>query len=218
MVDAAAGKNALIVVDVQNDFCTGGSLAVTDNEAIFPVIEKIRTDQAMKQCYSHVYFTRDWHPQNHCSFQSNNPGSTLFQPITLEDTGVVQMMWPDHCVQGSEGAKFHAQCQPVDSDIIVDKGCDPRVDSYSGFGSPPEVTTLLADLKAKGVTKLFVVGLAYDYCVGSTAEDGAKNGFETYLITDATRSVAGASAETMKQRLIQAGVKEITSAEIPAKA
>ena len=123
-------------------------------------------------------------------------------------------MWPDHCVQGSDGAKFHPLCQPSDTDIIVDKGTDPRVDSYSGFGSAPEVTTLLADLQAKNVTKLYCVGLAYDYCVGSTAEDGAKNGFTTYLITDATRSVNSASAEAMSKRLQAAGVVEITSDQI----
>ena len=88
MVQAEQEVAALIVVDVQNDFCTGGSLCVPDNEAIFSVIEKIRTDEAYKARYQHVYFTRDWHPQNHCSFASNNPGSTLFQPITLPDTGV----------------------------------------------------------------------------------------------------------------------------------
>ena len=166
MVDKQADVAALIVVDVQNDFCTGGSLCVGDNEAIFPVIEKLRSDPAFKARYTHSYFTRDWHPQNHVTFHSNNPGSTLFQPFTLPDSGAESMMWPDHCVQGSWGAEFHAQCQPTDSDFLVSKGLDYRAKSYSGFGSHPEVTTLLADLKAKGVTKLFVVGLAYDYCVG----------------------------------------------------
>ena len=99
-------------------------------------------------------------------------------------------MWPDHCVQESNGAKFHELCQPASSDIVVSKGMDIRVDSYSGFGSAPEVTTLLTDLRAKNVTKLYCVGLAYDYCVGSTAIDGAKNGFTTYLVSDATKSVS----------------------------
>ena len=120
------------------------------------------------------------------------------------------MMWPDHCVQNTHGAEFHANCQPSATDIVVDKGTNSRVDSYSGFGSPPEVTTLLADLQAKGVTKVYCVGLAYDYCVGSTAVDAAKNGFTTYLLTDATRSVADATAVTMRETILQAGVKEIT--------
>ena len=103
-------------------------------------------------------------------------------------------MWPDHCVQNSHGAEFHDQCKPTESDIIVSKGTNPRVDSYSGFGQAPEVTILLEDLKAKKVTKIFVVGLAYDYCVGSTACDGKNSGFRTFLVTDATKSVAEASA------------------------
>lgn len=98
-------------------------------------------------------------------------------------------MWPDHCVQGSTGAEFHAQCQPKEADIVVSKGLNSRVDSYSGFGQAPEVTTLLDELKAKNVSKLYVVGLAYDFCVGSTACDGAANGFQTFLVTDATKSV-----------------------------
>ena len=117
-------------------------------------------------------------------------------------------------MQGSTGAQFHASCQPIDSDIIVSKGQEKRTDSYSGFGSPPEVTTLLADLQAKGVTKLYVVGLAYDYCVGSTAVDGKKNGFTTYLVTDATKSVAAASAETMDKRVEEAGVIKITHDQV----
>ena len=123
-------------------------------------------------------------------------------------------MWPDHCVQESDGAKFHAKCQPDSAEVIVSKGMNERVDSYSGFGSAPEVTTLLAELQSKKVTKIYCVGLAYDYCVGSTALDGAKNGFKTYLITDATRAVADATAATMKKRLQEAGVTEITSQDI----
>ena len=114
-------------------------------------------------------------------------------------------MWPVHCVQGTPGAQFNAQCQPSDTDIIVSKGQLQRVDSYSGFGSPPETTTLLGDLQAKGVTKLYVVGLAYDYCVGLTACDAKKNGFTTYLVTDATKSVTAASAEIMDKRVEEAG-------------
>ena len=119
-------------------------------------------------------------------------------------------MWPDHCVQNTHGGEFHAKCQPIATDIIVDKGTSASVKSYSGFGSPPEVTTLLADLKAKGVTKVYSVGLAYDYCVGMTAVDAAKHGFTSYLLTDATKSVNPASEATMCEKIRQAGVKEIT--------
>ena len=97
MVQQEAEVAALIVVDVQYDFCDGGSLCVPGNPEILPIIAKIRTDPAYKARYQHVYFTRDWHPADHCSFQSNNPGSTLFQPFTLAN-GNVQVMWPDHCI------------------------------------------------------------------------------------------------------------------------
>ena len=102
-----------------------------------------------------------------------------------------------------------------EGEIIVDKGTDKTVDSYSGFGTPPEKTILLDELKKEGVTEIYCVGLAYDYCVGSTAEDGAKNGFKTYLVTDATKSVAETSAEGMKKRLDAVGVIPITSDEVP---
>lgn len=123
-------------------------------------------------------------------------------------------MWPDHCVQDTYGAQFHGSCQPNVGDVIVSKGSDPLVDSYSGFGSTPETTILLADLESKNVTKLYVVGLAYDYCVGSTALDGAKYGFDTYVIMDATRAVSDSSAETMKKQLKNAGVIEIMSEDM----
>ena len=99
-------------------------------------------------------------------------------------------MWPTHCVQGTHGAEFHKDCALREGEVVIDKGTLERVDSYSGFGSPPEKTNLLQELQARGVTALYCVGLAYDYCVGSTAEDGAKLGFKTYLLTDAARSVS----------------------------
>ena len=120
-------------------------------------------------------------------------------------------MWPDHCVQGSDGAKFHAKCQPNESDIIVSKGMDRTVNSYSGFGEAPEVTSLLTDLRKKKVTTLYCVGLAYDYCVGLTAVDGANNGFKTYIVMDGTCSVKDDTAAAMKKTLADSGVKEITS-------
>ena len=124
-------------------------------------------------------------------------------------------MWPVHCVQGTKGAEFHEKCPVQDGEVIVDKGTDKTVDSYSGFGTPPEKTILLDELKKEGITEIYCVGLAYDYCVGSTAEDGAKNGFKTYLVTDAAKSVAAATAETMKTRLDAVGVIPITSEEVP---
>ena len=123
-------------------------------------------------------------------------------------------MWPVHCVQNSSGAEFNDKCPVVEGEIIVDKGTLERVDSYSGFGTPPEKTELEGELRKRNVNKIYVCGLAYDYCVGSTCEDGAKLGFETYCIMDATRSVAKPSEEAMKKRLDAAGVKEILSTDI----
>merc|ERR1711976_555622 len=108
-------------------------------------------------------------------------------------------MWPTHCVQDTDGAKFHEAVPVQDDEIIVSKGMLERVDSYSGFGSPPEKTTLDEELKSRGIEEIYCVGLAYDYCVGSTAEDGAKLGYKTYLLTDATRSVAEPSSDSMKK-------------------
>ena len=124
-------------------------------------------------------------------------------------------MWPVHCVQNTKGAEWHEKCEPRDGEVVVDKGTDKTVDSYSGFGTAPEKTILLDELKKEGITEIYCVGLAYDYCVGSTAEDGAKNGFKTYLVTDATKSVNEATAEPMKKRLADAGVIPITSEEVP---
>ena len=181
-----------------------------NNEEIFPIINDLRK-KYKNTFFDYTFRTRDWHPANHCSFQANNPGTELFQTITLPDTGVEQVMWPVHCVQNSHGAEFHEEVFPEQDEIVIDKGLLERVDSYSGFGSPPEKTTLKDELTSRGVTELYCVGLAYDYCVGSTAVDGAKNGFKTFLITDATKSVADPSKEAMSKRIQDAGVIEITS-------
>lgn len=207
MVDS--GKKALIIVDVQNDFCDGGSLAVSGSLDIMAPVNKLR-DSAY---FDHVIYTRDWHPANHCSFHANNPGSELFKPIVLEDTGVTQVMWPTHCVEGSEGAKFHKDLKVTDQDIIFSKGKNDRIDSYSGFGTAPEDTGLKAKLAELGVKEVVCVGLAFDYCVGSTAFDAAKNGFDSTVVMDCTRSVAEESAKVMDAKLQEAGVKKSESHE-----
>ena len=198
---------ALIIVDVQNDFCTGGSLQVADNEMIFPIVDKLRTNGS----FDLVVRTRDWHPASHASFQANNPGTQLFEMITLADTGVQQVMWPTHCVQGTHGAEFHPLCELRENEIVVDKGTLERIDSYSGFGSAPEQTTLLATLRDRNIQNVVCVGLAYDYCVGSTACDAAKHGFVTTILQDATKSVAASTAEAMTKRLEEAGVQLVLS-------
>ncbi|CAI2378949.1 unnamed protein product [Moneuplotes crassus] len=205
-------KKALIVVDVQNDFCEGGSLAVKDAAQIFPIINSLKKNTVFEK----VYLTADWHPADHVSFHENNPGTELFQEITLEETGVKQVMWPTHCVQDKTGSEFHKDLEVSDSDVIVKKGTIRTVDSYSGFGTPPEDTGLNQLLQDEGITTVYVTGLAYDYCVGSTARDAAKNGYKTYVVTDATKSIAEETAKAMDDTLSGLGVEKIESSSITA--
>ena len=179
-------KSALIIVDVQNDFCEGGSLAVKDANSIIPLINTLKQDPR----FSLVILTRDWHPQSHCSFHANNPGTKMFQTIELSDSGLKQVMWPTHCVNETKGAEFHSELNIQDTDIIVSKGLMERVESYSGFGSPPEITELETILRNNQISKVFSCGLAFDYCVGSTAYDAAIKSFQSFIIQDATKSVA----------------------------
>lgn len=195
---------------MQNDFCSGGSLAVGGSLDIIPLINSLRENST----FDLIVTTRDWHPSDHVSFGANHPGKTLFELIVVPETGRDQVMWPTHCVQGSPGAEYHQEVVRKETDIEVLKGQMKMVESYSGFGGDGEETGLEAVLKEKGVTKVYACGLAYDYCVGSTAESAAQAGFETYIIMDATRSVAPESAAKMKVRLDAANVKEIESTNI----
>ena len=192
-------KSALFIVDVQNDFCEpDGSLKVSGSLDIIPLINKLRENSKF-HC---IVTSRDWHPQNHCSFASNNPGKNLFEAVTIAETGRPQVMWPDHCVEGSFGAEFHKDLVRADTDINVLKGKMQWVETYSGFGSIDlgEDLGLVKQLKEKGVRDIYVCGLATDYCVGSTAVDAAKYGFTTYLIEDAARAVAPDSEKAMKEK------------------
>ena len=210
-MEGSSEKVALIIVDVQNDFCEGGSLAVKDASQILPQVNTLIENKL----FSKVYFTADWHPSNHASFHENNPGTELFQTIVLEDTGKEQVMWPTHCVQESNGAEIHKDITVKDDHVLVKKGMLERVDSYSGFGSPPEDTGLAKMLQDDGITTVYVVGLAYDYCVGSTARDAAKNGYKTYVVMDATKGIATETSEEMKKVLDDLNVAEVMTADVP---
>lgn len=195
---------ALIIVDVQPDFCAGGALAVADGDAVVPVINRLR--DTLKPDL--VVLTQDWHPANHTSFADNNPGATLFAPRADG-----QMMWPRHCVQGTAGAGFHSGLVVLPTDTVIQKGLNAGVDSYSGFGSQPrrdgsraEQTALGRMLITAGITDVVVVGLAFDYCVAATAKDAAALGFRTTVVRDATRAVAAASAALAEAEMIAAGV------------
>ena len=205
MLQGCKKRIALIIVDPQNDFCTGGALVVPNGEEVIPVINRLR--EAVQPAL--VVLTQDWHPANHVSFASNH---RLAQPFTLKRlrNGTDQMMWPAHCTQGSFGAQFHAGLIQHPGDLIVQKGCNPEVDSYSGFGSEDgvqEVTPLLAHLRTHGITDVVIVGLAYDYCVSYTAKDAAKHGFQVTVVRSATRGISAESCASETAQMTTLGVR-----------
>jgi len=176
-------SRALIIVDVQNDFIPGGALPTRDGGEVVPVINELQPQ------FDLVVATQDWHPKNHLSFASNHPGRKPGEVIDLD--GLPQVLWPDHCVQGSWGAEFHRDLDMSRLDRIIRKGTDPQIDSYSGFfDNGRRKSTGLADyLRDKGIRQVSVVGLATDYCVLWTARDAQTLGFKTHVIADACRGV-----------------------------
>lgn len=174
---------ALIIVDVQNDFCPGGSLPVPEGEKVVPVINKLRSK------FDFVIATKDWHPKNHVSFASNNPGKKPGDVIQLH--GKPQILWPDHCVQDSFGSDFKKGLDIRSNDIIIFKGTDPQIDSYSGFfdNDKKSKTELGAILKKNKIDTIYIAGLATDYCVKATALDGLSLGYTVFVIEDAVRGV-----------------------------
>lgn len=176
-------KAALLIVDVQNDFVPGGALAVREGDQIVPLIN------SFQEKFSHVIATQDFHPLVHGSFAANHPGKNPGEFVDLG--GLKQILWPVHCVQGSEGADFHPELNQATWEAIFQKGKNPEVDSYSGFyDNARRGDTGLGDyLKSKGIKQVYVCGLALDYCVKFTALDANELGFETFLISDASRAV-----------------------------
>lgn len=175
--------NALILVDIQNDFLPGGALAVPDGDAVIPVCN------AMRDRFDLVVATQDWHPRDHGSFAANHPGHSVGQTIDLN--GLKQILWPVHCVQNTPGAKVAKSLRLLPIDRVFQKGTDPGIDSYSGFfdNGHRKSTGLDAFLKCKSVTDVFVAGLATDYCVKFTALDARTLGYNVHLVVDACRGV-----------------------------
>ncbi|KAG9394892.1 Isochorismatase family [Carpediemonas membranifera] len=196
-------KTALIIVDVQNDFMEGGNLAVGDSRSIIDPINALRENGR----YALIVLTQDWHPADHSSFASNNEGAEVMSTIT-SPTGLPGVAWPDHCVQGSEGAEFYADLKTKNTDVVVRKGTDTAVDSYSGFmdNDKQTKTDLEKILRANGITHVHIVGLAADYCVGFTALDAVDAGFNATLFTDCTRPVGADSWGEMQAKLAEKGV------------
>ena len=173
---------ALLVIDVQNDFCPGGALAVTDGDAVVPLIN------TMMEGFETVLYTQDWHPANHLSFAANHANA---EPFSMTDMPYgPQVLWPAHCVQGTNGAEFHADLR-MQGDMIIRKGFRPEIDSYSAFfeNDHKTPTGLAGYLRDRGITDLTLVGLATDFCVAYSAIDAAKSGFDVTIALSACRAI-----------------------------
>jgi nicotinamidase/pyrazinamidase len=176
-------QDLLLVVDVQNDFCAGGALAVPGGDEVVVKINRLAT------AFAHVLLTQDWHPPGHSSFASQHPGHRPFDTIQLPYGA--QTLWPDHCLQGSHGAELHPELAIPRAELILRKGYRPEVDSYSAFyeNDRRTPTGLAGYLRERGLRRLFLVGLATDYCVHYSALDGRREGFEVVLLLDACRGL-----------------------------
>ena len=196
-----AADEALIVIDVQNDFCPGGALAVPGGDEIVGPINDLMAQ------FSAVVLTQDWHPAGHSSFASQHPGKSPLELIEMPYGP--QVLWPDHCVQGSQGAEFHPGLNADRADMIIRKGYRPQIDSYSGFfeNDHQTPTGLEGYLRSRGITKLTMVGLATDFCVNFSAVDASKLGFDVTVRTDLARAIdANGSLDAAMSGMADAGI------------
>jgi len=194
-------KNALIVVDVQNDFCPGGALAVDGGDQIIPLVN------AMINEFDHVVLTQDWHPAGHSSFASSHPGHAPFAAIDMPYGP--QTLWPDHCVQGTPGAEFHPELVWTKAELVVRKGFCSAIDSYSAFfeNDRSTPTGLAGYLRERGLTDLTFAGLATDFCVAYSAIDAVRAGFSATVRLNACRAIdLGGSLAAMKEKMRSEGV------------
>lgn len=198
----------LILIDVQNDFIPGGSLAVPEGDQIITPIN------GMLHKFDLVIATQDWHPQSHKSFASNHPNKEVFDKVELQ--GLEQTLWPDHCVQQTQGAEFHPDLQTGPIEAIFHKGMDPEIDSYSGFydNGHKKSTGLSGYLKEKQATELYLCGLAADICVYYSILDALQLGFSVNLIDDASRALDKEGFKQMKKELEKKGCKMLDSHDI----
>lgn len=197
---------ALLIIDVQNDFCPGGSLEVPDGDQVVPVINKL------SQQFDVVIQTQDWHPKGHYSFASSHNGKNPFD--TIEMPYGQQVLWPDHCVQGSDGAEFHSDLHTKTTQLIVRKGFRKPIDSYSAFYENDDTTStgLSGYLRERNIDKLYVVGLASDFCVKWSVLDGLKEGFSVTVVEDAVKGIdlEGSVAQAWDEMQV-AGAQRISS-------
>jgi nicotinamidase/pyrazinamidase len=196
-----AADQALIVIDIQNDFCPGGALAVAEGDLIIPRVNALMAEFAV------VVLTQDWHPPTHSSFASNHPGKAAFESVTMPYGE--QTLWPDHCIQGSDGAMFHPALDTDPADLIIRKGFRPGIDSYSAFFENDRTTPtgLEGYLRSRGVAGVTLVGLATDYCVAYSALDATRLGFAATVLLGACRGIdLGGSLARMVTDMRAAGV------------
>jgi nicotinamidase/pyrazinamidase len=199
----------LLVIDVQNDFCGGGALEVPHGDDVVPVINRLAAK------FAHVALTQDWHPKGHVSFASSHKAKQPLQRITLPYGE--QILWPDHCVPGTKGAEFHPDLNIARAEVIIRKGFNRAIDSYSAFyeNDHKTATGLSGYLRSRGLVRLFMVGLATDFCVLYSALDARSEGFEVFAIEDAVRGIdIEASVEKAWKTMAEAGVHRIREQDL----
>jgi nicotinamidase/pyrazinamidase len=202
-------RDVLIVIDVQNDFCPGGALAVADGDAVISPIHNLAV------MFDHIVLTQDWHTAGHLSFASAHAGKKPYEQI--EASYGAQTLWPDHCVQGTPGAELHPALNLPRAELILRKGFRREIDSYSAFFENDKTTAtgLGGYLRERGLTRVFLAGLAYDFCVGYSALDARRLGFEAIVIKDACRAIGlDGSVERMETEFARAGVGLANAPEI----
>lgn len=201
--------SALLVIDVQRDFCPGGALAVPEGDVVVPIIN------GLMERFDHVLLTQDWHPPGHHSFASSHPGREPYDRVELSYGE--QVLWPDHCVQGTPGAGFHGALDLTSAELIVRKGFRPEIDSYSAFFENDQATPtgLAGYLRERGIDALYLVGLATDFCVHWSAVDGRRLGFEATVLLDACRGIdTGGSMDHALERMRAEGVRLRDSSDL----
>jgi nicotinamidase/pyrazinamidase len=194
-------RDVLLVVDVQNDFCSGGKLAVPGGEEVVPALNRLATQ------FEHVVLTQDWHPEGHSSFASSHPGRSPYD--TVELAYGPQILWPDHCVQGTPGAQFRQELNIAQAELILRKGYHREIDSYSAFyeNDHNTHTGLAGYLRERGLERVFIAGLAFDFCVRFSAEDAKREGFGVVVVEDASRGIdVNGSILATRQALARLGI------------
>lgn len=200
---------ALLIIDVQNDFCPGGRLAVPEGDEVIPIINRLSEE------FDRVILTQDWHPAGHSSFASAHTDHQPFE--TIETPYGKQILWPDHCVQGTDGARFHRDLHAERGQVIIRKGFRHDVDSYSAFyeNDHQTATGLTGYCRERGIDVLYLTGLALDFCVHWSAIDGRKQGFEVFVVEDAARAIdTNGSLDRAMRAMRNSGVRFVDSSEL----